>query len=130
MVKIYLLLFNKVKDTISESKSQPWLVRAKMVLCCLIKSKIQFLKANHNKFHSTKKMWLLFNKVKDTISESKSQQRCECKSLHICCLIKSKIQFLKAIHNNSCISTTYTTQRNVTETVYTNISSNYHLVGS
>ena len=42
------LLFNKVKDTISESKSQLISDKGTNRDGCLIKSKIQFLKANHN----------------------------------------------------------------------------------
>ena len=41
-------LFNKAKDTISESKSQLDELTAKLSVGCLIKPKIQFLKANHN----------------------------------------------------------------------------------
>ncbi len=68
------MLFIKVKDTIFESKSQHQQIRRKNSQCCLSKSKIQFLKANHNKVAKGLKMVVLFIKVKDTIFESKSQQ--------------------------------------------------------
>ncbi len=44
------LLFINVKDTIFESKSQPWVGATDSVPSCLSMSKIQFLKANHNLF--------------------------------------------------------------------------------
>ena len=67
------MLFNKAKDTISESKSQLGSGNGHTGSRCLIKPKIQFLKANHNQLYTTCRWNQLFNKAKDTISESKSQ---------------------------------------------------------
>ncbi len=93
-------LFIKVKDTIFESKSQLETKELTIEERCLSKSKIQFLKANHNLFSGFKRTKKLFIKVKDTIFESKSQL---ISIINFCiksCLSKSKIQFLKANHNS------------------------------
>ncbi len=90
-------------------------------------SKIQFLKANHNKPTAARLWWLvvyqcqrynfwkqittitdsvgnrqrLFINVKDTIFESKSQPINPFTKIYPCCLSMSKIQFLKANHNST-----------------------------
>ena len=68
------LLWLKVKDTKSESNSQPSAFVPASDGRCGSRSKIQNLKAIHNhlpRAYSIKSLWL---KVKDTKSESNSQQ--------------------------------------------------------
>ena len=125
IVSFFLLLFLKVKDTNFESNSQHGLSRTSRISGCFWKSKIQILKAIHNtysvnnefdtavsesqrykfwkqfttKFPRTVTCLALFLKVKDTNFESNSQPTlCAERQSHRC-FWKSKIQILKAIHN-------------------------------
>ncbi len=100
----YLLkaeLFVDVKDTKSESKSQPLAVLAlnRWVVCRCQRYKIWKQITTRSRVISLMRM--LFVDVKDTKSESKSQQASFFFSAFICCLSMSKIQNLKANHNPS-----------------------------
>ena len=90
-------------------------------------SKIQFLKAIHNISIPIFIALLLFQNVKDTIFESNSQHFTEVKSCGSSCFRMSKIQFLKAIHNNPLkIIETLRLFQNVKDTIFE--SNSQHLV--
>ena len=100
-------LFINVKDTIFESKSQPTCTVSVNPLSCLSMSKIQFLKANHNDvcpYISNKKVVYQcqrYNFWKQITTVA--MQPCNFCS----CLSMSKIQFLKANHNNQLPGSQY-----------------------
>ena len=96
---IALLLFQNVKDTIFESNSQHFTEVKSCGSSCFRMSKIQFLKAIHNNPLKIIETLRLFQNVKDTIFESNSQHLVLCFHTSKCCFRMSKIQFLKAIHN-------------------------------
>ena len=119
------MLFSDVKDTKFESNSQLIVWNHYFTICCFRTSKIQNLKAIHNckrdlyfkwwvvfgrqrykiwkqfttVFVRTNRMQPLFSDVKDTKFESNSQLISRKRVQSLCCFRTSKIQNLKAIHN-------------------------------
>ena len=83
----------QVKDTIFESKSQPAVVELLRHPMLFIRSKIQFLKANHNMSEIAPVCFQVVYQVKDTIFESKSQQLRQVKRTSQRCLSGQRYNF-------------------------------------
>ena len=69
-------------------------------LCCVRRTKIKNLKAIHNPTDESDVFWKLCSKNKDKKSESNSQHLSYSIKSYLCCVRRTKIKNLKAIHND------------------------------
>ena len=114
------------ENTNFESNSQPYKVGEVKLPCCVVSTKIQILKAIHNQqwlirsrtsvvlYLRKYKFWKQFTTYIDYLQiiewlcciyentnfESNSQLKRKTQNTRKCCVVSTKIQILKAIHNS------------------------------
>ena len=94
------MLWTIHKDTKNESNSQPFVHVRCMRARCELYTKIQKMKAIHNILAAALSFTLLWTIHKDTKNESNSQQCSLITPVSKRCELYTKIQKMKAIHNN------------------------------
>ena len=121
------------ENTNFESNSQPWVASSLNSIGCVVSTKIQILKAIHNLFLRIScflfvvlylrkyKFWKQFTTMaplqqpeqmlcciyENTNFESNSQLVGGIGAAFLCCVVSTKIQILKAIHNCCCYRVWY-----------------------